>query len=497
MIGFFTDANEDELLYSQLARYYVRTGYMFYRAIADDLFVDVQARPNIEYFTRLTDEALQMITRNKSLEKVIMQNTMYPYYARFYPQYIKQVALNDLIKMTGNISNILTGSKKRYGEERYLRYCPVCVKEMRERGELYWRRRDQLVGVSVCPQHRCYLHNSDVLITGARALSLITAEEAITDVGEVRYATNDLEWRISKYVTDVFFSDLDMKTDSNIGQFLHSKLANTKYVSSRGQQRNMKLLVKDFNEYYGEIGEKTLCEEWQFHKIFNGKSWNTYHICLLAIFLNLTVDELLEMRLPERRAEEIFDETVIRLRQEGQTYAEIARILQTKAHMVKAICANEYLIKKPKSESPKKTGRTKWDWEKIDEETLPMVKKAIEEMRGDEYTRPQKITVLGVEKKLDMPCKRITSKLPKCMTEILKHQEPIEVYWAREVIWAVNTIRRQRQTLNWRHIRDLTNMRNIDLAACYPHLTQMTDTDTTEGIRKILNELSDRRKEGE
>ena len=38
MIGFFPEFYEDELLYSLLARYYIRSGYLNYVYAAEDLF---------------------------------------------------------------------------------------------------------------------------------------------------------------------------------------------------------------------------------------------------------------------------------------------------------------------------------------------------------------------------------------------------------------------------------------------------------------------------
>ncbi len=44
------------------------------------------------------------------------------------------------------------------------------------------------------------------------------------------------------------------------------------------------------------------------------------------------------------------------------------------------------------------------------------------------------------------------------------------MYWAREVEWAVMTIQEQQDPINWKHIRNLTNMRPADLCACYDYI---------------------------
>lgn len=71
---------------------------------------------------------------------------------------------------------------------------------------------------------------------------------------------------------------------------------------------------------------------------------------------------------------------------------------------------------------------------------------------------------------LGLPDKRIVQYLPKCREEIERHEETQEKYWAREVVWAVDTIRKNGDILNWKHIRNLTNMRKKNFIACMPYL---------------------------
>ena len=71
---------------------------------------------------------------------------------------------------------------------------------------------------------------------------------------------------------------------------------------------------------------------------------------------------------------------------------------------------------------------------------------------------------------LGLPDKRIVQYLPKCRGEIERHEETQEKYWAREVVWAVDTIRKNGDILNWKHIRNLTNMRKKNFIACMPYL---------------------------
>ena len=118
-------------------------------------------------------------------------------------------------------------------------------------------------------------------------------------------------------------------------------------------------------------------------------------------------------------------------------------------------------LNRKKIYSEKKPGVRTKDWEEIDRETLPKVKKAIQDFIND-TARPRKISVFAIEKMLNLPSKQI-SKMPKCKAEILRHYESQLQFWAREAEWAVNIINADKQVLNWKKIRELTNMRKADL----------------------------------
>ena len=49
-------------------------------------------------------------------------------------------------------------------------------------------------------------------------------------------------------------------------------------------------------------------------------------------------------------------------------------------------------------------------------------------------------------------------KLPKCKQYVIDTQEMMEEYWAREIAWAISKIQKENGVVNWRGIRDLTNL---------------------------------------
>lgn len=488
MTMYLPEIYPDELVYSWLARYYIQTGYVRYAFVAEELFQSKTVRPDIEFVNQYTAPMLQAITEIMPMSEIIENHTMFPYYGRFLQKERRNRAYTEMIQTKGNYHNLLPMPKRKGNTDRYLRYCPVCAESDRKQyGEAYWHRIHQLQGVNICPIHKCYLINSAVRISGKTSPTLVAAEIIIPEKSEnLILCQNDIEYRLTDYITKVFQSELDLDCDIAVGKFLHSRMENTPYRSVRGEQRNIALLHAEFQEYYKKLPDNNFSELWQIQKVLTDDRINPYEVCMLAMFLNVSVADLVRMKLPEQTQEQRFDEQIYLLHEQGLKYPEIARRLGASYDTVKAIGEQRYKKYHKESSKALKCGIKAYDWQQIDKDTLPFVRDAIRKLQGNEKNRPKKVTVFAIEKLLHLPSKRITSYLPKCKAEIEKHYETQEEYWAREVVWAVKHILREGNTLNWKHIRNLTNMRKQDLMKCVPYLLNYTDTDTVERIKILI-----------
>lgn len=487
MIAYFPEIYPDELMYSLLARYYVKSGYPCYWYVAEDLFQSKTVRPDIEFVNQYTPAALQMITGDLSIDDVILNHTMFPYYGRFLPKERRAKAFKALVQMQGNYHNLLPMAKRKTNLERYLRYCPICAEADRERyGESYWHRVHQMQGVDICPYHHCRLVDSSVLISGKASPDLVAAEMIIPDNPRIIMCDNEIECKFGKYAAEVFQADMVFQSDVTAGEFLHSRMANTKYRSVRGEQRNITLFHEDFVKCYAGLSDNHFTELWQIQKVLNGYRCNFNEICMLALFLDIPAVDLAHMELPEKTQEQLFDEEVFRLHEQGMKYPEIAKRLNAPYDTIKSVGEKKYKAYRKEPKKSLKCGAKGYNWQQIDRDTLPLVKDAIRQLQGDEISRPKKVTVFAVEKILNLPSKRISLYLPICKAEIEKHEESQEQYWAREVVWAVNKIIRERDILNWKHIRNLTNMRKCDLDVCIPCLNMFADDKLVNQIKGLL-----------
>lgn len=328
MISFFPDVYPDELLYSWFSRYGVRVGYTNYRSVADDLFTSNTAKPNTEFLISLNHDALSVITASVPLDEAILNHTMFPYYSRFLPVERRKKAYNSLLQMDKSFNNMLYIRRNKTQHRQWLRHCPICAAEDKEvYGETYWHRLHQLDDVDICQIHGCYLVNSKVTITSIDSPSLIHAETVLPKNMEVVYCQNSIEKKLATYISQVFTAEIELDNSVKTGDFFHSKLENTPYLSTCGKRRLMEALFHDFAEYYCHLPNAAITEQWQLRKIFSNYRCHTFDVCMLAMFLNVPIGELVHMKLPEKSRKQLFDEEIFRLHMQGLNYRQIANQL--------------------------------------------------------------------------------------------------------------------------------------------------------------------------
>lgn len=326
MISFFPDVYPDELVYSRLARYGVRSGYTHYRAVADDLFTSNTAKPNLEFVMELSEDAYRTITSVMPFESVIQKHTMFPYYARFLPMERRQRAFQLLLNMDTAFNDVLYIRRNKTQHRQFLRYCPLCADEdRRQHGETYWHRQHQLDHIDICPIHGCRLHDSIVGITSKASPSLIHAETVVPESSDVISDSDPVELKLAQYVAQVFTANMDLENPIPHGKFLHHKMEYTKYLTTRGVKRLLAPLYDDFSSYYRNLPNLTITESWQLEKIFTNHQCHTYDVCLLAMFLSVPVAELTHMALPNRTQAEQFDEQILLLHDQGLNYRQISQ----------------------------------------------------------------------------------------------------------------------------------------------------------------------------
>ena len=335
MIAFFPELYEDELAYSWFSRYHVHSGNMSYSATARELYGEAQAIPSAEFLGSFSREVQRIIEQYMPLITFIEKHTMFPQYARFLPVDRRRTALKYIIARDVRYNDAIY---KRKGKT-LMRYCPLCAAADRQRhGETYWHRKAQLAGVDICLEHRCCLVDSTVglAVEGLR-FKLIHAEFEIPANTVADFHVSDLEYQAAEYLMQVFDAPMNYENNVLIGKFLKSRLEGTKYTSLRGEQVFARILHEDLVDFYDDLLPPTLTKWYHTQKMFCCQTFHNYDICLMAMFLGISVEDLLKPALPEFTLQQRFDAQLRLLRSQGMTQKQTAEIMNVTLDTIKSI----------------------------------------------------------------------------------------------------------------------------------------------------------------
>lgn len=455
--GFFPSLYPDELVYSLWARYHIKSGNIHYSETSQELFGKVIINPELEFIDILTPTTRAYLTKNISMEEVVLDHTMFKQYARFQSHEKRQELYELLYHTKGYYASAITINHKE--ENGTLKYCPLCAKEDRTKyGETYWHRSHQLRGLAICPTHFCKLHTSNVRSRKTEALQFITAEvEAVNETVEM--CTNKTEIQLAQYMCSVFELPIDLDSKISVGKFLCSKIDDTNYIAKSGGTKKVALLHEDLCQHYIGVNDNGLGISQRHHieKLLDGYKNDFLSVCELAMFLEILPDEFYRMKLPDKTKQELFKEEVIALREQGISYNRIGRILGVSSMTVRKILgvAPKYDYNKYKVNN--KTRSTKQDYSMLDKELLPKVQEILNAWNNTGMRRPKRVSTNAIQRTLGLPPKMF-EKLPMCRELILSNMETQEQYWAREITWAVAQVEIQGKELCITRIYELTNM---------------------------------------
>lgn len=178
MLACFPTPYPNEILYSVLARYALRTGYTSPKMVLEDLYGSTTVSAVIDLPSHI-DRLIESMPRlsNYTSESLIYGHTLFPFYAMFLPKQRAQMIIQGMKGDFGGNLHTLSGiMASSIPDPLYLRFCPKCNQEDLERyGELYWHRLFQIPGVLVCPFHKILLQDSSVPYRGHNKHAYIPA----------------------------------------------------------------------------------------------------------------------------------------------------------------------------------------------------------------------------------------------------------------------------------------------------------------------------------
>lgn len=487
MIGVFPKPYEDELAYSVFARYFSMSGYQCFSSVAEDLYTNPKNKPSIEFINPLSQDAINYVVGfYGSLDEFILKHTMFNYYSTFLPHSRKQQAFEFALKMEiKSLMNALPIPQSK--ASRYLRYCPLCVKEDRNQyGETFWHRSHQINGVNVCYKHECYLVNSSVPISSNMPPSLIKAELEVKKHNTTNKALpKKIEVDIAKYNIELLnHNHLSTLIYNNLSENLNAYLIGTKYLSSRGAKRYIQKLSLDFKEFYKDVDLSGFGEEWQLEKLFNGYRLNSFEISLVGMFLGIQPNDITNHQKSLKiNYTKDFDRNIAQLKSDGYNYKEISEILGISYDYCKFLGSGKSKSHSKKSSHSK--GGMRVCWQTLDEETLPRVIDLVTELKSADVRKPQAISVGKVERLLGLKEQQL-KHLPKCLEYVNNNIISQEEFWALTIAWAIRKLKSEDKTIHKTNITKLTNIRNKNIINAFSYLTKYLDDETVKQLERLF-----------
>jgi hypothetical protein len=408
----------------------------------EELFGDKNYRMSYEFSGCFTEDAKAVIDKMIDLGELIERHTMFPYYARFAPQARRSAAYETMIsgKHIGKLLPIPTNT-----EARYLMFCSLCAEEDRRAfGEAYFHRTHQIRHIGICPHHGCTLQSTGIVITANASPRLYVAEEVIPYSSHDEQQPRQTDTALARYMLDVLDQPIPTAPTATIGEYLTHRLRGTQYMSSVGTMRQIARLHSDMKERYTDFQYK----EHHIQKVLLGNSFEPHLIMLIAYHLGIPPQELCNGVVSSTSSTDVRTRTRAR---------------------------SSYNTRK---------GSQVQDWNQLDKDSLPDVRKAIKMLLVDSTSRPRRVTERAVCQLMNWPSKRL-DVLPLCKAEVRRFYEAMPQYWAREIVWAYRKLVDSKTKLNWRAIRDLTNIRRCDFLVAQSLLVHYADVETCDKIKTL------------
>ena len=444
MITYMPTIYPDELVYSWFGRYYVHSGCFSHKMALQELYCKKSDYLSKEFIGNLNNEAREQIGEIYFLDKLVLDHTMYPQYARFVPLAEKKEALYHLGHDSCDVHHLFPVLPRNDGE-RYLRFCPLCVKEDREiYGEAYWHRKHQIRNMCICTKHKCRLVESNVLAKSEQSFTFCPAENYTYD-REAELENDLFVIQYMEYLVSVFDSVMDFNNDIPISSILYNGMSRTKYLKPSGRSRYTKMLADDMGEFYGSMGICSVASVYQIQKVLLENLYDFSAVCQIAFYLGMGAEELTASTLTKEQ---------IQQEQDSHYMRNTAPV----------------------------------DWELLDRETAPVLEKfakGVYDGTANENGRPERVSEKLVYREMGLLGHQLEN-MPRCRAIFERYTESYPESWSRKIIWAYQTLMDQGKPFYWSDIRKISGVKKKNFQPIVPYLLKHTDVDTANQIIALV-----------
>lgn len=308
MILQFPTPYPDELLYSVIARYHLRSGNQFWKHTLEDLFGKRTTTASVILPSGI-QALVERLPENTTIgeEMLIRNHTLFPFYTGFLPDEQTKSIYQSMLSNDGKAIYMQSGvMASSISQNKHFKYCSVCFKEdLHQYGELYWHREHQLPGKLVCMKHGIWLEDSDVSINHSNKHSYILPTPNNCDLMKASSADGNVLKQYKPFISQAQVllnggGGFKFKSFSYLTDFYRKQMIKARFASLNGRVYQKRLL-NAFRDYFSdeflqninvglESTEFWLASITRKHR----KSFHPYQHFLLLNFLGLSVNDVFQ-----------------------------------------------------------------------------------------------------------------------------------------------------------------------------------------------------------
>lgn len=181
MLGYFPKPQDDELLYSVIARFKIHHGITSDRQVVTKLFGsrDVAAVVDLPGHLKALEKNTYHLTKITA-EQWLMGHTLYPAYQQFLPKDRRETLIASVFEgRAWNVHTRIGHAAFTLKSPKFLKICRTCLEQQLDHtGEPYWQRLFQMNGLYICPTHEEPLAATNVPYRPQSKYAYIAAGEA-------------------------------------------------------------------------------------------------------------------------------------------------------------------------------------------------------------------------------------------------------------------------------------------------------------------------------
>lgn len=306
MLPFFTNPYPNELIYSAIARYHFYTGNIDCKDTLQELFCSRSVIPSVEIGSHFSILA-EKLGSYYSIETLLANHTIYPYYSLFLSKNRQQEILQDVANDAQGLYTrlgMVAGSICRKDE---LFYCVECAMEDKHHfGEPYIHREHQLQGIDYCPHHEAPLKKYSVTPNIVSRIEFIRFEIEKMDLACIYEVDSyaEIKIQLAKQAYKLLQQPLHLLSRQEVSLKYRGLLRGLKLVTSSNRVRQKELYEKfkqrmhvDFLAQYES--EVNVADEYNWLKVLTRNMKRHVHPfrhLLMLHFLEQDIDDFIDLK---------------------------------------------------------------------------------------------------------------------------------------------------------------------------------------------------------